>query len=245
MSEATPRKYRRYDWPSLKMVYVEGVVDDDGNRTWKSLSEVAELFEVPAVRVRERSARDHWVEERQNFQDQLERQRQEMRSKELAQNQLDIDKRAHQIAKAGMQLITHRLGEITTAVTAQAKAAQERAQAGLEPDRSVVSAVDAGEVGRLVNAGSEAYALAQKALGVVPTTRHEVTGVDGGPVRTQQDVKVALTQDDPDRLTKFFLAADRAGLVTIAGLLPDQVEAGEPPGLPPGSDDPGGDPEDP
>lgn len=212
----SPTARRRYDWPSVKMVFVEGTVDDDGERTWPNLREVAELFDVPYVRVREHSAKGTWRDERTAFMANIERVRQDRRAKSLAQDSLDMDKRALQLARTGMQLAAARLAEIGKAVAEQQRAEQERPTDTLS-GRQPLPAVDARELSTLIGAAESAYALGQKALGEVAIQRLEISGPGGLPVQTQHDVRAELRQDDPDRLAKFLLAAERAGLVGVTG----------------------------
>lgn len=208
--------HRRYDWPSVKMVFVEGTVDDDGERTWPNLREVAELFDVPYVRVREHSAKGTWRDERSAFMANIERVRQDRRAKSLAQDSVDMDKRALQLARTGMQLAAARLAEIGKLVAEQQRAEQEHGADALR-GRPPLPAVDARELATLIGAAESAYALGQKALGEIPTLRHEISGPGGMPVQTQHDVRAELRQDDPDRLAKFLVAAERAGLVGVPG----------------------------
>lgn len=220
--------YRRYDWPSVKMVFVEGTVDDDGERTYPNLREVADLFDVPYVRVREHSAKEAWLDERAAFQANIERVRQERRAKSLAQDAIDMDKRALTMAKTAMQLVGARLAEIGQAVAAQQRAEAEQG-ADAARSRGALPLIDARELATLVSAGQDAYALGSKALGEVPTTRHEITGVGGSPVRTQTDVRGELRTDDPDRLAKFLVAAERSGLLSVASAV--AVGGADPPAL--------------
>lgn len=221
------RPYQRYDWPSLRAAYVEGYVTDEGERRFPSLREVAELFEVPPQRVRERSAREHWTDGRAAFQSNVEKVRQERRSSELGKEAVDLDKRALQVSKNGLQLVAARIGEIAQELQ---RVNALRAAGGPEAD-FLPSAVNAGEQVQLARAASEWHALAQRALGEVPTQRVEVTGTGGGPVRT--DVRAELSADDPFRLFKFLQAAQNVGLVTgfdhgttaIAGISQSALEA--------------------
>lgn len=202
--------YRRYDWPSVKMVFVEGSVDDDGERRWLNLREVAELFDVPYVRVREHSAKEGWTDERSAYVANIERVRQDRRVDQLAKDAVDFDKRALQMARTGMQLVGARLAEIGMAVAE----AQKRTAEG-QPATSPLPVVDAREVATLIGAAGEAYSLAGRALGDIPTTRHEITGPGGAPIRTGFDIREEMTKDDPDRLAKFLMAAQRAGLTAM------------------------------
>lgn len=210
-------KLRKYDWPRLKQLYVEGSVSDDGERTYPSMRQLGEMEDVPENRIREMAAKQGWTTERAIFQSRIEQIRLERRAKELGAEQVELDKRALQAAKIGLQLVGARMGEIAKQFSARQKQAQE------DGDDFGSPSLDARELETLGRAAAGWHALAEKALGEVPTTRTEIVGAGGGPVDVRSTVRAELTRDDPDRIAAFIVALDNSG---AAGLL-----SGGPPAL--------------
>jgi hypothetical protein len=213
-----PKKGRRYPWHDVKQVYVEGKVDDDGERTWLSMEHVANMFGISPQRVRGKAAEENWTEQRAAFQAHIEKVRQERRAKELAQEAVELDSRALNAAKTGMTLINARMNEIGQQVQKIQRRKREAAEEGRDDDTDIPS-LDAREVEMLARAAQAWHQLGGKAIGDVDTTRTEVTGADGASVDVRS-VQEELQRDDPDRLTGFLVALERSGL------LPVEVEGG-------------------
>ena len=212
---------RRYPWPDVKQVYVEGTVDDKGNRDYPSLEKVADLFDIPPVRVREKSASEGWRDQRAAFQAHLEKVRQQKRAADMATEATDVDTKALNLAKMGFSLVQVRMGEILKAVQKKAEQQKERTASGQEPDEfeDMFSVVDAREVDTLAHAAAAWHQLALRAIGEVDTARLEITGPGGGPLEVEHSVSVRqeLMRDDPERLYAFITALQRAG-VQLPGL---------------------------
>lgn len=212
-----PRDSRRkYDWDNARIAYVEGMVDDNGERHFPTLQEVSEEFIIPPHRVRERSSKESWKEQRAAFQAHLDKVRQDKRAKELAQDAVDMDSKALASAKAGLQLVQARLGELAQALQRARREAQEH------PDEHPPPAFDSRELDSLARAAQGWHQLSSKAIGDVETTRTEIVGSHGGPVEVRQSVTAELRKDDPERLSAFVVALNRAGVLgeiasTVAG----------------------------
>lgn len=204
------RTLRKYDWPRLKLLYIEGSVDNDGNRSYPSMRELGEREDVPENRIREMAAKQGWTTERAVFQANMERIRLERRAKELGEEQVNLDKRALQAAKIGLQLIGARMGEIAKQFQARQQQAKEDGdEFGMTPS------LDARELETLGRAAAGWHALAEKALGEVPTTRTEIVGAGGGPVDVRSSIRAELTRDDPDRIAAFIVALERSGAAGV------------------------------
>lgn len=221
-----PTTHRRYDWPGVRMVYVEGTVNDAGERNFPSTRELGDLFDIPYNRVRERCAREHWVDLRSAYQANLEKVRQERRIDALSKEAADLDRMALQHAKTGMRLVGARMAEI-----AQEVQERQKLRASIEATPDIYGpSLDAGEMNTLAAAVQRFYEIGQRALGEVPTVRTEITGPGGGPVRT--DVRAELHADDPFRLFKFLQAAQNVGLVEGFDTIPlgqaQPLPAGDP-----------------
>lgn len=244
MRELARRPRKKHNWPEIKRIYVEGEVDDKGERTWPSLQRVAVLFDMHESRVRERSAQEKWSTERAMFQSNLEKVRQQKRLDTLSKEAIDLDKRSLDVSKLGLQLVTMRVGEIVrkAATLQSAKAKREKnmplspaEEAALEDDMGV-PAVEAREVETLARAAEAWQRVAAKALGEVETTRTEITGVGGAPLEVRSQVTAEITQDNPDRLYGVVVALQRAGLAA----LPAELAQDGPRALEDGGDDGGG-----
>lgn len=161
MTTTEPRKYQKYDWPTLKRDYVEGI-EVDGKLTWPTFNELSERHGVWSSNVRDRAAIEMWTTDRAAFQRRIEMQRQQARSQELAALGADLDLQALRIAKNGLTITSARLGEL-------GQAAQERMeairQAGGKVTAETPKPVDSEELGTLSRAAVQWYALGSKALG--------------------------------------------------------------------------------
>lgn len=213
----------KYNWPRLRMIYVEGSVSDAGERTFPSMREVGVLEGVPEQRIRERAAKEGWTQERAAFQGRIERDRQERRNKELTQQAVELDTRALTVSKMGLQLIAARVGEVAKSLQKRNQELQRAEAENREPDLYGLDGVDAREMETLSRAAIGWHALAGKALGEVPTQRLELTGRGGGTLSIDHNVRAEITKDDPDRLAALVVAFNRAGL---AGLAPQALGPG-------------------
>lgn len=217
---------RRYDWDTVRAAYVEGVKDEDGQHRWPSLNEVADLFEVPANRCREHASKEQWTEQRAAYQSHLEKVRQERRAQELAQEASELDSRALNSAKAGLGLVTSRLGEIAQSLKEHQKEQQRRVESG-QP-RDFQPGLDAKELETLARAAVAWHQLGGRAIGDVETMRHEVVGQGGGPVEVESSIKAELSRDNPERLHGFLVALERSGLAgSISTEQQGVIESGE------------------
>lgn len=239
---ASPIGRRKYDWESVKQVYVEGRVDDSGNRTYPTLQQVADLFEIQSSRVREAAARGEWTAARAAFQAHVEKVRQEKRAADLAKEGVALDESALKVSKLGVSLITARIGEIANEMgkRSQAKKKYEEAKArGAGPeeldeidyDPWAPPAVDSREVSSLASAATQWHSLAMKALGEPETVRHELTGANGSPLEVRSSIRAEMVRDDPARLHALLVAVERAQLgVQVQGTVVGAGDGDEPRG---------------
>lgn len=162
--ESSPRFY---DWEGMRIRYVEGASDprSEWGRVWPSMVQVAEHYAVPANRVREKAARDKWLNQRTAFQQQLDADRQRARSELLAKEAVRLDGNALQAAQAGVQLVMARLSELA--------ADQQRAQQVRAAGITDAPVVDSKEMRELAGAVELWQRVGERALGV------ETLGVAG------------------------------------------------------------------
>lgn len=204
----------RYDWPTIKRRYVEGVYDQQQRvHQWPSLAEVAAHFGIGQNRIREKSADEGWVEARRQWQAQVEATRQQARANALAKSGVQLDDKAVDTAKLGLQLCYARLGEIAEA--AQRRRAETAGSGGQ-------TGIDAQEQQRLAAAVDLWHKIGMRAIGDPESlTRIELTGAGGRPIEISQE----LTRDDPNRLTGVLAVLAQAGLGDIFGGPADAARA--------------------
>lgn len=213
------KKGYKHDWEAVRSAYCEGIGTDEDplSRTWPSLNEVAQRFQITSSQVRDRSAREHWPEQRQAYQQQLATTRMQRRAIELSREAVEFDAKALSTAKLGMAMVTARISEIARLVQlhqGRRAMALERLQQGLPVQtEDLLSAIDSRELDTLARAGLQWHQLGQKALGE-DVIRHEISGPEGGPIEMNHtSVTEALTRDDPERLAAFLQAAKQAHLL--------------------------------
>lgn len=196
----------QHDWAAIRAYYVEGVKDDQtGMIRWPSLAEAAEKHGASANRTRTRSATEGWAEKRRQYQAKVENTRQQARAAALAKHSLDLEGKALDVSKLGLQLVWARLTEIGQA--AQARRSENFGSPGAG------SGIDAQEQQRLAAAADLWQRIGLKALGETEVARVELTGAGGAPIEIAQE----LRRDDPDRLASVLSVLQRAGIEHVLG----------------------------
>lgn len=197
---------RVYDWQAIKKRYVEGVkTSEAGVHEWPSLDQVAAHFGVRPNRVREKSAQEGWVEARRKWQQQVEQVRQQARAAALAKEAVNLDGRALDAAKMGLQLCITRLAEL-------GQLAQHRRQQSVGSGVAD-SRLDAQEQQRLAAAVDLWHKVGLRAIGDPETHRVEITGANGAPI----EIATELKRDDPERITGVLAVLAQAGLGNLFG----------------------------
>lgn len=212
-----------YDWEPVKRDFVEGIPtpgsDNDDDRIWPNLRELAEQHEIPYVRVRKRAANERWTVQRQQAQTTAAQERVKKRARRIETNSLEFDDRSYNVAKLGMGMVTARLAEIGQEMNAK-KAIREQAiqdlQQGLPINKQDLwSAIRYGELDALANAASKFQELGHKALGT-DSINVNVNGMGDTNVAIVS-VTNELARDDDERLGEVFSA------MAESGLLPQEV----------------------
>lgn len=199
---------RAYDWPAIRARYVEGLLDrDQGITIWPSLDECAGHYGVVAARVREKSAAEGWVEQRARYQQRTEATRQHARAAALSKKATELDGKALDSAKLGLQLCFARLSEIGQA------AQRRRTEAATGGSVGDVGRIDAQEQTRLAQAVDLWHKVGLRAVGDPETTRVEITGAGGQPI----EIAAELRRDDPNRITGVLAVLAQAGLGDLFG----------------------------
>jgi hypothetical protein len=123
---------RRHDWPVIRAAYVEGrAVSPDGDpaeRIWPTLGEVAEMFGVSPSRLGHKSADEHWPDQRERFQADVEQQRRLLAVQERSSQSGKVDSRAMANTEAALALVGVRL---TYLVNAQRQAGADQGKTGI------------------------------------------------------------------------------------------------------------------
>jgi len=154
-------------WHNIEADYVEGIIDERGERTFPTLREVAERHEVSDVAVRKRSTAEGWVAKREAFQITLDRERQKARIKALSEQAVVLDTVASTVSEGGLKLIQQRITEITREVVRRREQGE---------DTPGATAIDATKMAALARAGESWYRLGQLSFGKIPTQRVEHIG---------------------------------------------------------------------
>lgn len=211
----------KYDYVLLRQQFVEGYPLDatkpDGDRDWPNLRELSERTNVPYERVRERSAKERWLDLRSAHQQKMVRDRQAKRSEFLGKESVEFDNRNLDLSKLGLRLIGTRMAEIAREVQtkdAVRKRAEEDLRSGLPVDwKDLKTAVNSRELETLGKAAQMWQEIGMKALGT-DVERHSIEANINQNVNVEATISVAaeLERDDPDRLAAFMAAAERAGI---------------------------------
>lgn len=213
MSDGAPER-RDYDWEAIRRRYIEGVPDrDNGTTIWPSLDQVADHFGVVGTRVREKSGQQGWVQQRKQWQAQLELTRRNAKAAAMSKEATQLDGRALSAAQMGLQLCIARLTELGQA--AQAARANNAGSPG------AASVIDAGEQARLAQAVDLWHKVGLRAVGDPETQRLEITGAGGGPI----EIGAELRRDDPNRIVGVLAVLESAGLGELFGGRPSVVDA--------------------
>ena len=92
----------KHDWFSIKTEYVEGIVNDEGNRAFLSLEETAKKHGCPFGYLRQKCAKDGWIHERNIFLQKIEQARKDKKSDKLAGKSADFDLKCLKVAEVGI-----------------------------------------------------------------------------------------------------------------------------------------------
>jgi hypothetical protein len=213
-----PTRRGRHDWEAIRAAYTEGMpkddADNDEDREWPTLEEVAERFDIRADQVRRRAGKESWSLQRVAVQRRIADTRTKKRASALARESVEFDTRTLSIAKMGQGAIAMRVAEILQDAHQHQQRRTEAAQrtaAGQPSDwRDYVSPVDARELDSLARAAQTFQMMGRKAMGE-DVQHHDVEVNVSGEI---EHVSVAdtLKQDDPDRLAAFIKAAVQSGL---------------------------------
>lgn len=212
------KPHPKYDYEAPRKEYIEGipVPGTKDERNFPKLKEVAEKYGIPYPRLRKKASAERWTAHRDAQAAKVAELRMRKRARSLANNSIDFDEKAYNVAKIGMAMVATRLGEIAQESSVR-KAIRDDAMARLERGEDVdrkelYSAVYHKELEGLAGAADRFQSIGQKALGT-DAQKIEVSGPEGAPLQSIVQVKSEMTRDDPDRIAEIIGAMQEAGLV--------------------------------
>ena len=225
----------KYDWYTIKSSFVEGYQEEGREeRIFLTLKDLAEKLNVPVQRLRERSADERWMEQREQYQLRLAKSRQTRRVLELTGESVEFDSTSLKLAKLGMTVVTARMSEIAREIQERQKEREEAIRLAnkgfpIDPEH-MRTVIDAKEISTLAAAATAWQILGQKSLGTDIQRLEVQQQID---IDIDVDVEVTtvseeLSRDDPERMAAFLHAAQRAGLLdTFLGTKSDEIIDGE------------------
>ena len=220
----------KYDWEAIKNGFVHGIPQDGHDLPWfPTLKELAEYFQAPYGKVRNRSSKERWPTQKKRAQTDAAKKAYEDRLKKSGESLVEFDNNSYNFAKLGMAMATARMGEIAQELKASGDRrtlAQEKLSQGLpvEP-HEMWSAIDAKELQTLAQAADVFQQIGRKALNA-DVIRHEISGPNGEAVSIEHsfDVVEELMRPDANRLNQLVSSLQEAGLTNILG---EQIEDAE------------------
>lgn len=195
---------RRYSWPYLQQVFVEGLprdsADPSGARDWLSLRELASECGASYQKVRNRAARDRWTDMRLDYQARVFRARMEQRARRAVDRGIEFDDLALGIARQGMRLVQFRLAEVT----------QDVHRSESDDHRCEVSAA---QLMQLAKSAAVFQDIGNRAIGL------RSASVPSRPSDAERSVyEVNIEGEEENRLDQFF------GTLFSAGLLRELID---------------------
>ena len=157
----------RRNWDEVRAAYVEGHIPDTSKpfvRDWPTLPEIATLFGIRFATVEQRSGSEHWSDQREAFQADVEAARRRHVFEQRVEQSTRTDDRGLSNAEAGLGLVGMRL---TYLLNGQAALAQNERGRG----------VDARELSALGLAGKRFLDMKAQILGQ-PLTAAEGASAD-------------------------------------------------------------------
>ena len=99
---ATKKKPRlsANEWSEARMLYVQGFVDDNGERQYMTLEALARRFKVNITTVHRHSKEEGWRDQRIVFEQKLSQEIDEQKRKQLSDEAVEFDANSLKLAKA-------------------------------------------------------------------------------------------------------------------------------------------------
>lgn len=192
----------RYDWSHVEMLFAEGDGQrGDGSTHWPTLTELAARFNIPYDSVRRRSSTKGWVAKRQQYRDNLERERFRRKAEKQASESDHLDEVALDVGKIGLALVKARLQDMAIQY-------RDRAKDG------VATGLSTSELERLAKSADVFQRIGLRSLGGDPdVSKFMLTDSVGQPI----EIAGELGRDDPDRMASVLNVLVIAGLGHLFG----------------------------
>lgn len=100
------------DWPAIKSEFVEGSKDSEGHRIFLSGPDIATKYRMHYGTLRNRIARDKWLQERDLYITKVEKARQEKKVDVLAGKSAEFDSKCLKVAEAGISHIASHMQKV-------------------------------------------------------------------------------------------------------------------------------------
>ena len=92
---------KKYDWYEIKRIFIEGM-NDNGRIVFLNLNELSDLCNVKYNYLRQHSANEKWVQQREIYRKKIEYSKKHETSKLLAGEGAEFDSKTLELAKAGI-----------------------------------------------------------------------------------------------------------------------------------------------
>lgn len=100
MSKQKHKRLSAQEWEEVRASYVQGIVNEGGNRSYPTLEALAESYGVHILTVHRHSKDEGWREQRAVFEGKLQREMDDEKRKLLSQEAVEFDVNTLRIAKA-------------------------------------------------------------------------------------------------------------------------------------------------
>lgn len=181
------------EWSEARVLYVQGFVDDNGERQYMTLEALARKFKVNITTVHRRSKDEGWRDQRVIFEQKLSQEIDEQKRKQLSEEAVEFDANSLKLAKA-LQADIVRLMRLAQAERQRYEAMlqswherRERAEKGgrefHEPFPAQPSIITSGGVNQLASALEKTHKTGRLALGESTENRNvsgTINAVDEG-----------------------------------------------------------------
>ena len=105
---------KRIDWVTVKGEYIEGIIDEDGNRLFPTSDILAERHQMSRGTLLNRLCREKWLKERDKFVKEVEATRKEQKIQTLVGESAVFNAKTLKIADKGLTLIAKKFKESFT-----------------------------------------------------------------------------------------------------------------------------------
>ncbi len=224
----------KWNWELIREYFVMGIPDESANgkgknpRIFINLEATAKWWGMPSATLRMKASKEHWYDQRRDYQHQLAAAKQAHRVGQLRRESVDFDADALKMAREGLSLVHARLDEVLVDHEDHKVIHDVQREQGKNGEQVVPAKVrtmiNARELESLAKAATKWHSLGQSALGT-DIQRHEIAGSRHQSVEINSGVSAAedLRGDDPDGLVNFLTVIKRTP--SLFALLSERPES--------------------